>query len=55
MGATTLGSILSGKIAHYIGAPNTFLLSGLGCIAALWYYNLKIKTQKSHNNIVLEG
>lgn len=38
MGATTLGSILSGKIAHFIGAPNTFLLSGLGCIVAIFWY-----------------
>jgi MFS family permease len=54
MGATTLGSILSGKIAHYIGAPNTFLVSGIGCIVSLWYYNFKIKPQ-SKSEIVVQG
>jgi MFS family permease len=54
MAATTTGSILSGKIAHFIGAPNTFLVSGIGCIVSLWYYNFKIKPQ-SKSEIMVQG
>jgi predicted MFS family arabinose efflux permease len=54
MAATTTGSILSGKIAHFIGAPNTFLVSGIGCIISLWYYNFKIKPE-SKSKIVVQG
>ena len=53
MAATTTGSILSGKIAHFIGAPNTFLVSGIGCIVSLWYYNFKIKSQAKNKQIIL--
>jgi MFS family permease len=53
MAATTIGSILSGKIAYLIGAPNTFLVSGIGCILSLWYYNFKIKSQAKNKQIIL--
>lgn len=38
MGATTLGSIFSGKLAHFIGTSNTFLLCGIGCVLTVMAY-----------------
>mgnify|MGYP001176973552 CR=1 FL=1 len=38
MGMVPLGSLLSGSLAHAVGAPWTVILGGAGCLAgALWY------------------
>ena len=38
MGTAPFGSLLAGSLAERIGAPNTLLLGGIGCIAAaLWF------------------
>ncbi len=38
MGTTPFGSLLAGTLASRIGAPNTLLLGGAGCVvAALWF------------------
>jgi hypothetical protein len=39
MGASPLGSLLAGSLAPVIGAPETVLLCGLGCVAgAVWFW-----------------
>jgi MFS family permease len=41
MGVTPFGSLLAGALAHRIGAPQTLLFGGVGCIAAaLWFASL---------------
>jgi MFS family permease len=42
MGTSPFGSLLAGSLAAKIGAPNTLMLGGIGCVAgaALFYYNL---------------
>jgi MFS family permease len=38
MGTAPFGSLLAGSVAEKIGAPNTLLIGGLGCvIGALWF------------------
>jgi MFS family permease len=38
MGTAPFGSLLAGSLAERIGAPNTLLLGGIGCIVgALWF------------------
>lgn len=38
MGTAPFGSLLAGSLAERIGAPNTLLIGGIGCIAAaLWF------------------
>jgi MFS family permease len=38
MGTAPFGSLLAGALAERIGAPNTLILGGLGCIAgAIWF------------------
>jgi MFS family permease len=38
VGTVPFGSLLGGVLAKYIGAPNTVLLGGIGCIAgAMWF------------------
>jgi MFS family permease len=39
MGASPFGSLLAGSLAPVIGAPNTVLLCGLGCVlGAAWFW-----------------
>ena len=39
MGASPFGSLLAGSLAPVIGAPNTVLICGLGCIlGAVWFW-----------------
>jgi MFS family permease len=37
-GSATFGSLLAGALAHWIGAPYTFLITGAFCVAgSLWF------------------
>jgi len=39
MGMAPFGSLFAGSLAHKIGAPNTFLITGVCCIiGAVWYF-----------------
>jgi MFS family permease len=47
MGMAPFGSLLSGTLAHAIGAPRTVILSGAACIlGALWFWT-RLKTIRS--------
>jgi MFS family permease len=47
MGVTPFGSLLAGGLAHKIGAPNTLLFGGIGCIlAAAWFASLLPKLRE---------
>ena len=43
MGATTVGSLLAGKLAELVGTGPTFLICGLGCIVSVIAYSFKPK------------
>lgn len=55
MGVTPFGSLLAGGLAHKIGAPNTLLFGGIGCIlAAAWFASLLPKLRERVRPIYVE-
>lgn len=51
MGATTIGSLLAGKLAELIGTGPTFFLCGLGCIFSVVFYFLKSKMRTKRKEL----
>jgi MFS family permease len=55
MGVTPFGSLLAGGLAHKIGAPNTLLFGGIGCIlAAAWFASLLPRLRERVRPIYVE-
>jgi MFS family permease len=49
MGSMPLGSMVLGTVADFIGVPQTLLIGGIGCIAALAIINLWVPTIRSQS------
>jgi MFS family permease len=55
MGVTPFGSLLAGGLAHKIGAPDTLLFGGIGCIlAAAWFASLLPRLRERVRPIYVE-
>lgn len=50
MGTTPIGSLVGGAIAHEIGVPHTFLLTGLIMIIAAFVFSTKLKHFNMNNS-----
>jgi len=54
VGMAPFGSLLSGLLAHTIGAPRTVIVSGIACIlGALWFWS-RLKSVRRHMRPIYE-
>jgi MFS family permease len=55
MGTAPFGSLLAGSIAAQIGAPNTLLIGGVGCVlGALWFQRVLPRLRQFVRPIYIE-
>lgn len=54
MGATTLGSIVAGKLAELFGTGVTFFICGLGCIFSMMTYTFKTGFRPKMKGVVIK-
>jgi MFS family permease len=48
MGTAPFGALLSGYLASWIGAPNTFISCGLVCLLSAWFFKRKLPGIANH-------
>jgi MFS family permease len=54
VGMAPFGSLLSGALAHAIGAPRTIIISGVACILGGIWFTTKLKTIRKEMRPIYE-